>query len=664
MAEPSIIFNDVNERQTVFTRRAFLMGGVTAAALGVLTGRLAQLQLIQNKGYRALAEQNQFDALLKIAPRGLIVDRNDITLASNRPNFQVMVTRDALDDIDATLDAISQIVPMSPARLERVRADIQGSPRFKPVMVAEDLTWEQFAAVNVRAPELPGVTASMGEARVYPFGGAFAHVIGYVQKPNARDLEETGSERNSLTLHPGFRIGKTGVERALEMDLRGRPGFEMVEVDVRGRIVGRHSERDVPSTPGKKVVLTLDADVQNRAEEVFGPESGAAVMMDCRTGDIICMASAPSFDPNKFITGMPSSEFQALTNYERRPLLDKAMSGTYPPGSTFKCMTALAALEAGIDPEERVVCGGGYSFGRFFRCHSTHGSQNMRDAIKNSCDTYFYATIVKMGAAGRGVDKLSEICHAFGLGEEFDIGIPGQRKGIVPSTAWKRAYYEKRDPRNTTWQPGESLSVAIGQGALALNALQLCVMTARLANGRKALNPRLIKSIGNRELPRGQDVPDLPFRAEHIDYVRDGMAAVTAAGGTGYRNSQLDLGDILMAGKTGTAQTHSYDRTGIRSNAAMQWSMRDHGLFVAFAPYDDPKYAMSVIVQHGQGGSIAAAPRARDIMRVALLKDPEIQARLQRAPRPIGEPPTEVARATPAAPPPVGAAASDLSVPQ
>jgi penicillin-binding protein 2 len=630
MSEPSIIFNEVNERQGMFGRRVFLLGGLTGAGLGVLTGRLAQLQLIQNEAYRNKAIENRYNEVLVVPPRGLIVDRNDIALASSRPNFRVMITRDRTKDVDATLAALGQILTISEAQVERIKETMQVTPASSPVSVAEDLTWEEFAAINARAPELPGVTAAMGEARVYPFGGAFAHVVGYVQKPNREDLETNGNERNRFTLHPGFRIGKAGVEKALDKELRGRPGFQMNEVDSRGRVISRNPADDVPPVPGEKVVLSLDADVQNRALEVFGEESGAAVVMDCRTGDLLCMASAPSYDTNRYVTGFSTAEYNALKNYERNPLLDKAMYGTYPPGSTFKTMTALAALEAGIDPEERVTCPGSWRYGRnTWRCHNVHGSQNMHEAIKNSCDVYFYETSVKMGPRDVGPNKIAEISKAMGLGQIFDIGIPGQRAGIVPNPAWKAEYFATRNPAETTWYPGETPSVAIGQGALAVNALQLCVMTARLANGRKALNPRLISSVGGRELPRGSDVPDLPFAAEHIDYVRAGMAAVTAAGGTGYRNSQLDLGDVLMAGKTGTAQVRSYTAGTTRNNAALEWLRRDHGLFVAFAPYDDPRYAISVIVEHGAGGSTAAAPRAREIMRVALMKDPDIRERLR-----------------------------------
>jgi penicillin-binding protein 2 len=417
------------------------------------------------------------------------------------------------------------------------------------------------------------------------------------------------------------------VEKALDRELRGKAGAQKVEVDARGRTVRKDPEGDIPSVPGKEVRLSLDADVQNRALEVFGEDSGAAVVMDCRTGDLICMASAPAFDANRFVQGMSGPEYRALANYERRPLLDKSLTGTYPPGSTFKMTTALALLAAGVNPKDRVVCGGGLSFGgRYFRCWKKggHGAQDMHNAIKNSCDTYFYAMCNRAGP-----DLIAKTARALGFGQTFDIGISGQKKGLVPDRAYKARAFKN----DTKWHPGETLSFAIGQGYLTVNALQLAVMTARLANAKKALNPRLIMAVGGEERPRGSEVPDLPFTPEHLEIVRAGMAAVANdVSGTAYRASQLGLGPIKMAGKTGTAQVRSYDRAATRSSHGVPWRLRDHGLFVAFAPYDDPRYALSVIVEHGIGGAAYAAPKAREIMRTVLLKDPGLRSRIIQAP--------------------------------
>jgi penicillin-binding protein 2 len=625
MSEPSIFFSEVNERQGTFLRRTFLLGGLSGAGLLALGGRLAHLQIVETQRYEKLSASNQFNFRLVPPPRGLILDRNGAVLASNRPNFRLLVVRDEAVDPQATLKTLSNFVALDDKRQARLAKEIAASPKRVPVSVAEDMTWEQFSAINIRAPELPGVAADMGEVRVYPHGGAFAHVIGYVAKVNKEDIDAIPNPE-PIMLHPGFRIGKQGVERAFDLDLRGKAGAKKVEVDANGREVRQDPEGDIPAVPGKQIQLTLDVDIQNRALEVFGEEAGSAVMMDCRTGDLLCLMSAPSFDANRFVRGLSGAEYRALANYERKPLLDKALTGVYPPGSTFKTMTALAALDAGVNPEARIGCSGGWFFGgRFFRCHKRggHGMQNMRDALKNSCDVYFYQTALRIGP-----DQIARTAKQFGFGQVFDIGISGQKKGTLPSTDWKKRYF-KKNPANQKWFPGESLSYGIGQGALQANALQLAVMTARLANGKKALNPRLIRSIGGKEMPSGAAVPDLPFKPEHLAYVRDGMAAVTEAGGTGFRASQLGLGDILMAGKTGTAQVRGYTAGGPRGKGG-PWRTRDHGLFVCFAPIDQPRYALSVIVQHGMGGSTAAAPRAREIMRVALLKDPEIRARIEK----------------------------------
>ncbi|MFN3560173.1 MAG: penicillin-binding protein 2 [Brevundimonas sp.] len=632
-SEPSIIFSDPNERQGSFLRRTFVLGGLTTLGGLALTGRLAQLQVFQAHEYSTLASQNQFNFRLVPPPRGRILDRNGVVVAGNRPSFRVLVVRDETKDLDQTLDLLGRLLPDTLERRRSIIRDVNAAPRFSPVPVKSDLTWEEFARVNLYANELPGVMADMNEARFYPFGGAFAHVIGYVAKPNDRDIkaiEERGEEVPQILYNPGFRIGRQGLEKSLDKELRGEAGGNRVEVDARGRVVAEDIGGSRPAKPGEDVVLTLDADVQNRALEVFGDESGSCVVMDIRNGDILCMTSSPSFDPNLFVGGVPTTIYRALADYERKPLLDKAINGTFPPGSTFKPTTALALLAAGVDPRQRVVCTGSYRTGnRTQRCWGVHGSQDMHNAIKNSCDVYFYALCNRAG-----VDGIREAGLKLGFEHEFDIGVSNQRKGLLPSTAWKRRTF----PRDPVWHPGETTSVAIGQGAVLVNALQLAVYTSRLANGRKAIEPRLIKSVGGVERPSGGDVPDLAFPREHLEIVRQGMIAVANdTSGTAYRQSQLGLGDIQMAGKTGTAQSRDY-KPG-QSRKSDIWALKDHNLFIAFAPIDAPRYAVAVIIEHGgRGGGTAGAPRAREVMRTALLKDPEMRDRITRPlpPEPTG----------------------------
>ena len=617
---PQIFFEDVNERQGAFHRRAFLMGGLAGAGVLALTGRLLQLQVFESAKYQSLSLSNQFNFRIVPPPRGRIVDRYGVELAGNRPNFRLLMARDAVSDPEATVQKISQLVPMDERRQRTVLRDLQNAGRFMPVQVADDLTWEQFARINVRAPELPGVTAEMGDVRVYPFGGAFAHVVGYVSKVSAEDVKREGPNPDPVVLNPGFRIGKQGVEKAFDKELRGKAGAQKVEVDSKGRVIKKDPAGDLPAVPGKEIVLTLDADIQNRALQAFGDESGACVMMDCRTGDILCMVSTPSFDANDFVKGVPRDEYMALASYNHKPLFNKALTATYPPGSTFKTMVALAALEAGYDPKTVHVCGKSWAWGgRVWHCDEAHGAQDLKGAIATSCDIYFYQCALWVGP-----DRMAAMARKFGLGEIFDIGIPGQKPGLVPDTAYKRRRF-KHDP---VWHPGETPSMGIGQGYTNLNPLQLCVQVSRIANGEKMLYPRLVRSIGGVEQKSGAAWGDLPVNKDHLHFIREAMAAVTTSG-TAAGVAKLGLGPITMAGKTGTAQAQNYKGGGHGAHGAVgQWDLRDHAWFIAFAPADDPRYAMSLLVEHGGFGASAAAPRAREIMRVALLKDPEVRKRV------------------------------------
>lgn len=633
---PALHLDEVNERQGVFHRRSILLGGFAALGMGVLGVRLTQLQLVEAQRYKTLSTSNQFNFRLVPPPRGRVVDRNGVEIAGNRPDFRVILQRDGIKGlkskdlpayVNRVLDRVAEIIPITPERRAQVFKDIANSPRSAAIALANDLSWDEFSRINVRAPELPGLTAEMGEARVYPFGGAFAHVIGYVAKVTADDLKKVQGEPDRLMLHPSFRIGRQGVEKALDLDLRGRPGGQKVEVDAVGRVLRADPEGDIATTPGKEIALTLDADIQNRAMEVFGTESGAAVLMDCRTGDILCLASAPSFDANQFAMGVPASMYAQLASYERKPLFNKALTATYPPGSTFKTMVALAALENGFDPKRTFTCNGVFPFGNHvFHCDQHHGTLDLHGAIVTSCDVYFYNTALFCGP-----DKIAEVARRFGLGQIFDIGISGQKAGLVPDTEWKRRRF-KNNPANQKWFPGETPSMGIGQGYTNITPLQSCVMAARLANGRKALLPRLVRSIGGVAQPSGAAVPDLAVDKGHLDFVRASMAAVANdVRGTAFATTKLDLGPILMAGKTGTAQAHSYGGGKGAHGAVGQWDLRDHAWFMAFAPHDDPRYAISVLVEHGGFGASAAGPRARDIMKIALLKDPEVRKRIEGA---------------------------------
>ncbi len=628
-AEPSLVFSDVNERQGTFNRRTFLMGGIVAFGLFALTGRLVHLQMLQGGKYQKLSASNQFNFRLVPPPRGQILDRNGKLIAGNRPSFRVLIQTNEVKDVDDTLDQIAYILPQTQTARRRILREINENQRSVPTIVAADLTWEDFSRVNLYATAIPGVVADMNQLRAYYYGGAFSHVVGYVSKASQTDLaHEAPGDDTSFSakfLHdPSFRIGKQGIERAYDQPLRGKPGGRRVEVDSKGVVVRDDPDGSIQATPGQDIVLTLDADIQQRAADVFGQESGAAVMMNVETGEVLCMASCPGFDPNLFVSGIPSADYKLLHDYDHNPLLDKALTATFAPGSTFKTMVALAALENGYDPKTVHVCARHWSFGgHTFSCDQSHGALDLHEAIVTSCDIYFYQCALSVGP-----DKIAAVAKTFGLGQVFDIGINGQSKGLVPDTAWKRDYFAKRNPANMKWFPGDTPSMGIGQGATHINALQNCVMASRLANGRKAIQPHLVKSVGGVDQIASQTIGDLPFDPQHIDFVRAAMqAVVTDSRGTASK-IKLGLGNVEMAGKTGTAQPHSYHGgIGVHDKQG-QWKDRDHGWFVAFAPADAPKYAVAVIVEHGGFGGSSAGPKAAEIMRVALLKDPEIRKRI------------------------------------
>lgn len=582
-----------------FSRRALLLGAAQGSVGLLLVGRMAQLAIEEGSKYTLLAEDNRV-ALRLVAPRrGWIVDRRGKPLALNRPDYRLEIIPDEADDFEAVLARLAELLPLSPEEVARIRDEAAARPGYLSVAVAQGLSWERFAAINVALPDLPGVEPVRGFSRLYPGGAAYGHLLGYMAAPTAEQFAET---RDRLLLLPGFKVGKDGLERMLDERLRGKPGARREEVTARGRPV-RELEATA-DTPGATVRLTIDRDLQDFAARRIGSESASIVVMDCWTGDVLCMVSLPAFDPNAFSDGISRAEWAAMQGDERHPLVNKTTGGTYPPGSTFKPVTALAILAAGISPEAGVVCRGRYRFGGHdFHCWSRrgHGGVNMHSGLSQSCDTYFY----HYGHLA-GMDRIAAMSKLLGLGQEFPLPVPSQRDGIVPSPAWKQDRYGK------AWLPGETLSCAIGQGYVSTTPLQLAVMTARLASGR-AVVPRLL--IEGSPAP----APLLSIPPEHLAIVRQGMEDVVNSGRGSGRAARLGAGDFALAGKTGTAQvrriTMAERRRGVRSNAGLPWAFRDHALFIAYAPADAPRYAMSVLVEHGGGGAKVAAPIARDVMR-------------------------------------------------
>ncbi|CAA9512584.1 MAG: Peptidoglycan D,D-transpeptidase MrdA [uncultured Sphingomonadaceae bacterium] len=570
-----------------FTRRAFVLGGAHAAVGGVIATRMAFLSIHENEHYKLLSESNRVQLILVPPPRGWIVDRHGKPVAINRSDFRVDLIPDQMRDGERTVMRLAHLLSLPPDEIRRIRDDLEAAAGYQPVEVASNLSYEQYAAVTVRLPELPGVAPQRGFARFYPDGAAVGHLIGYVGIANAKEYE---AEKNPLLITPGFKIGKEGLEKTQEQRLRGMPGGKRIEVTAGGKLVRELQAK--PEVSGSPLPLTIDAGLQAYAARRLGPESGSCVVLDCLTGDILAIASMPAYDPNSFSDGIGSDEWRMLSENERRPLVNKTLNALYPPGSTLKPMASLALLHHGIDPDETVGCGGGYRLGnRTFRCLGRHGPMNMHRAIAKSCNTYFYSMARRVG-----YDAIAPVARALGLGAKYDLPVSSQSYGTIPDSAWKQRKYDQ------LWSQSDSLNAVIGQGYVLTNPLQLAVMSARLASGRN-VQPRLIG--------RGALADLLPFRPEHFQVVRGGMWEVVNGNGTAGR-SKLPLNGVDMGGKTGTAQVRRI--AGGQRGQGGAWKYRDHGLFVCFAPTDNPRYACSVVIEHGMGGSRAAAPVARDVL--------------------------------------------------
>ncbi|SDW63382.1 penicillin-binding protein 2 [Litoreibacter albidus] len=600
---------DTEESAAIISRRGLVLGGGMAAFAAVLGLRMRHLQVDQADQFRLLAEENRINIRLLPPARGQIFDRNGLLIAGNEQNYRVTMVRDEVDDPEEVLRAISRLIPMTDEDLDHAREELRKRSRLVPVTIADRLSWEDLSQVAVNAPALPGISPEVGLSRSYPRGADYAHIVGYVGPVSDYDLSRI-DDKDPLLLIPKFQIGKTGSENKLERQLRGKAGTKRVEVNAIGRVM-RELGRD-ESQKGANVQLTIDTRLQNFVQARLAGESAAAVVIDVRTGDLVSIGSAPAFDPNMFVRGISVKDYGDLTGNKYRPLANKAVQGTYPPGSTFKMVTALAALEAGeITPDETVYCGGYTEVAsRRFHCwkRGGHGKVNLRNSLKQSCDVYYYDLAQRVG-----VEKISAMARRLGLGERHDVPMSAVAGGLMPTKAWKK------ENRGNDWVIGDSLNASIGQGFVLASPLQLAVMTARIATGR-AVSPRLVKSVDGVETPEGGGEP-LGIDEEMLRQVRGGMFAVAnETGGTGAATRIVDK-ELRMSGKTGTSQVRNISKAerarGVFRNADLPWERRDHALYVGFAPSDAPKYAVAVVVEHGGGGSTAAAPIARDIMLAA-----------------------------------------------
>lgn len=601
---------DTEEVARTLNRRTLMLGGAMGAMVAVLGVRMRYLQVDQADEFKLLAEENRINISLIPPERGLIEDRNGKLIAANEQNYRVVITREAAGDADLVLRRLAGIIPMTPEELERSIEEVNALRAFVPVTVAERLSWDDFSKVALNAPALPGVVPEVGLSRRYPLDFDFAHVVGYVGPVSEKDLESLETPDPLLKI-PKFQIGKIGVERWMEDTLRGRAGTKRIEVNSAGRVM-RELERQ-EGDRGTDIRLTIDAGVQNFAQARLGEESGAVVVMDVTNGDIICAASSPSFDPNLFVRGISHADYNLLMENDHRPLANKAVSGAYPPGSTFKMVTALAALEAGVvTPDTRVRCPGYIEFGgRRFHCwkRAGHGSVNLERSLSESCDVFYYDIAQKVG-----IDKIAEMGRKLGLGQRFDIPMSAVTDGIMPDKQWKLERH-KQD-----WRIGDTINASIGQGYVLTSPLQLSVMAARIASGR-AVMPRLVRMVNDKEVSVAE-APSLGITAEYLAAIQQGMNKVVNGEQGTAKSSRIVEPTLAMAGKTGTSQvrniTAAEREAGVISNDDLPWDRRDHALFVGFAPVDAPRYAVAVVVEHGGGGSTAAAPIGRDVILRAL----------------------------------------------
>jgi penicillin-binding protein 2 len=601
-------------RYATFTRRSVGMGVGMTAVFAVLAGRLYQLQIRDGEEYLVAAEDNRISERLLAPPRGRILDRFGVELANNKRNYRVLlVSEQATEGVSEAVDTLAKVIQISDAQKKRILHDVAQNKKFVPVPVAENLTWEEYSRVNLHLPYLPGIEPGVGQTRDYPFGDELVHILGYVAAVSPEDKD---NDDDPLLDLPGYRIGKRGIEKQYDTVVRGQAGDSKVEVDAHGRVI-----RDLgheAGTPGKDIWLTLDGELQQFAAQRLAGESAACIVLDVQTGDVLAQVSAPGYDPGLFNVGVTPDQWRTLTEDDHKPLLDKVLSGTYPPGSTFKPIVALAAIEAGIaTPDYRVNCTGRFFFGgRPFNCwawttyHRGHGSLDIEGGIKNSCDVFFYETARRVG-----IDKIQETALKLGLGAPTGIELPGEHGGLIPSRDWKQKKYK------VAWQQGDTLSAGIGQGYVTATPLQLALEAARIASGR-AVSPRLVHMVGN-QLQRRDAAAPLAFSDEGLARVRDGMNQVmNEPGGTAYAFRGKPDPGVEIAGKTGTAQVRAYSQaehqTGITKNAALEWKLRDHGLFIGFAPVAAPRYACACIIEHGATQEHVQVLMARDILNFAM----------------------------------------------
>ncbi len=600
--------NRDNDKGKVLIKRSLILAAAEFFMFVVIIGRLYYLQVYQADKYKMLADENRISTRLLIPPRGIIYDRNQEHLASNRQNFQVSIVAEQTTNVQETLDAFKKIMPLTEAEEEKIKKELKRKRSFVPIKIKDNLTWEEVAKIQLNAPSLPGIVIDEGLSRYYPFGEKMTHLLGYVSSVSDSDVKD-----DPLLEVPGFKIGKAGIEKFFEKRLRGRGGNQKLEVNAYGRVMKEIEKND--GVLGERVDLSIDARLQSKAFELLGEESGAVVLMDVHNGEILAFVSTPSYDPNLMVTGISNDDWKALLNNERHPLTNKVIAGQYSPGSTFKMIVALAGLESGaIKPETRFFCAGKMFLGSHpFHCwkHSGHGYLDVVQALQHSCDIFFYETAQKVG-----IEKIADMARRLGLGEKIGIGLDNEKAGLIPDKDWKQRRYKE------PWHPGETLISGIGQGYILTTPLQLVTMMARLVNGGYEVKPTFLRVSEEEQ----KNIKKINLSPTYLDIVKEGMFnVVNVPGGTAYM-SRFDYNGMKMGGKTGTTQVRRISlkerQTGILKESELPWRLRNHALFVGYAPHNNPKYAVVVLVEHGGGGSSVAAPIASKLLQETLKLDP------------------------------------------
>ena len=600
--------SDINaEKNQILSRRIVFIIIANLLAFIVIITRLYYLQVVQADKYKMMSDENRISTRFLLPPRGMIYDRNGEIIAKNEQNFQALLLPEQTKNAEDTLEKFEKIVQLTETEKSRIMKDIKSNKKFIPIKLKDNLKWKEVAKILLNAPDLPGVEINEGLSRYYPMGDIYGHILGYVGPISDNDKKD-----NPLYMVPGFKIGKSGLEKFYDYKLQGKSGTVKLEVNAFGRVM-KEIERQA-GVEGESLILTVDSRLQKAAIKAFGDNSGAAVVLDVKTGEILAMVSVPSFDPNLFTNGISYKHWSELLNNERNPLINKAVSGQYSPGSTFKIVVALAALESGIiNADTRYYCNGAMKVGTSrFHCwrHVGHGSLNVVEALKYSCDIFFYETALRLG-----IDKIHDMALKLGLGAPLNVGLDNEKSGLIPSKTWKKA------ARGVQWTKGDSANSGIGQGYVLVTPLQLATMLARVVNGGYEIKPTFIRDTSGKK----KRVKRLKIATRNIELVKQGMyEVVNGVGGTA-RRARFNLDGVKMGGKTGTTQVRRISlrerRTGIIRDENLPWNLRNHAWFMGYAPTDNPRYAVAVIVEHGSSGSGVAAPIAGAILQEAIKLD-------------------------------------------